>query len=40
MPFDQLDTQTRALDRPFLHAIHAAAHIRNNQTETETEKES
>lgn len=40
MPFGQLDAETRSLDHPFLYAIHAAAHIRNNQTETETEKES
>lgn len=36
VPFDQLDAETRSLDHPFLHAIHAAAHIRNNQTEKES----
>lgn len=37
VPFGQLAKETRSLDHPFLHAIHAAAHIRNNQTETEKE---
>lgn len=36
VPFGQLDAETRSLDRPFLYAIHAAAHIRNNQTEKES----
>lgn len=36
VPFGQLTKETRALDRPFLHAIHAAAHIRNDQTEKES----